>query len=120
VLSMACFTTCSLFRVVSLNSPVVWSTYPCVVVVVVMVLDFEVVCVCSRLAACCSNVRVSSSLSSARSSTSMRSAIETLDETSESATPSRNGVAFTEKMMCVGSVFLPIARGSVRLIVRPL
>jgi len=29
-------------------------------------------------------------------------------------------VAFTEKMMCVGSVFLPIARGSVRLIVRPL
>ena len=32
----------------------------------------------------------------------------------------RTGVAFTEKMMCVGSVFLPIARGSVRLIVRPL
>ena len=126
VLSSASCTTCSRVRLVSRNSPVASSVYPTAVVVVVVVTtrDCVVVSIASLLRAsaawrlCCSNTEGSSGGASA-SSTSARSATETLELTSESATPSRRGVAFTEKMMWLGSVFLPCASGSVRRIVRP-
>ena len=101
------------------------STKPTAVVVVVVVTtrDSRVVASSSRRASaawrlCCSKTDSSGGSRSA-SSTSARSATETLELTSESAMPSRRGVAFTEKMMWLGSVFLPCASGSVRRITRP-
>ena len=125
VLSSASCTTCSRVRPVSVNSPVASSTNPTFVVVVVVVTtrDSSRVAVSSSRRAsaaarrCCSKTDASGSGSG--SSTSARSATETLELTSESATPSRRGVAFTEKMMWLGSVFLPCASGSVRRITRP-
>ena len=53
------------------------------------------------------------------SATSARSATETSDDTSDSATPSRTGVALIVKMRCVGRALVPLVRGSVRFTLTP-